>query len=118
MTQQPAGVAIAVEPFLLRSLLHATLTRDGRVDSHLCPLAADPVTWATEIGARMLVVSKPVRCSDLCVVLLSSAGETILVSYEGACQRFAYAGTAQLCDQIATHAATLMGGQPASSTYG
>lgn len=99
--EQAIRVAVAVNPLLLRSALHAALAADGRFEAYLCLPAADPVTFAKDSGAQMLVVSEPVQCADVCVIELSPPGRTVSVINEGACQQLPYSGTAELFDRIA-----------------
>jgi hypothetical protein len=108
----PIAVAVCVEPFLLRSALHAALVADGRFAPSLCPVDEAPSTWGPASGARMLLTSEHVAHPDLCVVTLSFPGETVSVCYSGACTESTYVDTADLCDQLVEQAAVVHRASP------
>lgn len=94
---------MCVEPFLLRSTLHAALAVDERFASLLCPIEADPALWGPASGAPIILASEPLEHPDRCVVVLSVPGEIVSISYSGACQELTYVDIPSLCDQLIEH---------------
>jgi hypothetical protein len=74
------SVALAVDPFLLRSALHSGLAADPRLEVLLCPSSDDPLEFAHRMGAQVLLTSKPVKVADVRVVVLDSAGVTLTLA--------------------------------------
>jgi hypothetical protein len=101
----PVSVAVCVDPFLLRSTLHAALAADGRFTSYLCPVDEDPSSWGPASGARVLLASEPVAGHDLCVVLSSVAGGTVTASCSGPGTTLDCVDMATLRNYLIEHAA-------------
>lgn len=103
----PVKVAVAVDPFLLRTALHRTLAADKRFNAYQCPPGKDPLACAADVGAQMLMVSKPLHSSRLCVVVVSPLDRAIHITSRGNRRRLAYADMAGLLDQVAEQAVRL-----------
>ncbi len=101
-------VTVAVRPFLLRSSLHAALASDDRFEVSLCPLDGEPVSWAQNFGSQVLVVSEPVRAADMCVVMLSHAGDTVAFSNGDECRQLTYDGMSAFSDELAAASQSLI----------
>jgi hypothetical protein len=109
----PLRVTVAVDPFLLRSSLHAALESDSRFDAYLCPVDEEPVACAEESDSQVLVVSQPVKTTNRCVVLLSHPGDNVALSYGNVCQQLTYGGMAAFRDELAASAEALLAGNRA-----
>lgn len=96
-------MAVCVEPFLLRSTLHAALAEDERFVPSLCPIEADPALWGPASGASIILASEPLQRPELCVVVLSPPNETVSVTYSGACLELTYVDIPSLCNQLIEH---------------
>lgn len=107
-------VVVAVDPFLVRSALHAALVADSRLDARLCPLGEDALSLTLASGAQMVVVSRPLAASELCVVLLSPVDQTARITYGTWCQRLDYDDMASLCDLLGQQAPLFAAGNVAS----
>ncbi len=101
-TRGPIRVAVAVDPFLARSALHATLEQDDRFDARLCPIDEDAVAHAAAVEAHILIVSKSAQGAAMCVVLVSDSTGTVQLSYAGARQDVGYVSSSELRDQLAS----------------
>lgn len=62
-------LAVAVDPFLLRSAVYAILAADTRFNVVLCPLGEDPAEFARATEASVLLTSTPVEADVPAVVL-------------------------------------------------
>ena len=94
----PLRVAVAADPFLLRTALHSTLAADNRFDAYQCLPGKDPLVCAASLGAQMLLVSKPMPSSGLCVVVVSELDRSIHITSRGNRRRLAFADMAGLRD--------------------
>jgi hypothetical protein len=94
-------VTVAVDPFLLRSSLHAALETDSRFDACLCPVNSDPLAFAQQSHSHVLVVSEPVDAPDRCVVVLAQPGNDVAISHVSVCRNLTYAGMAAFRDELA-----------------
>jgi hypothetical protein len=103
----PVRVAVCVQPFLLRSTLHAALEADDRFAAYLCPIDGDPAVWGPASGAQIMLASEPILGRDLCVLLLSSPGETVSDSYSAAGEELTYVDIPTLRNQLIEHSAAL-----------
>lgn len=99
---------MAVDPFLLRSSLHAALETDSRFDARLCPVNSDPLTFAEQSQSQVLVVSEPVDAPDRCVVVLSQPGNDVEISHRSVCRHMSYVGMAAFRDELAASARSVL----------
>jgi len=100
-------VAVAVDPFLLRSALHAVLAADPRFEVALCPAAVDPAACAETAGAQVLLTSEPVDAVHVCVVTLSITSEALQLTVDGERREVSGTSWASLCDWLAEELAGL-----------
>ena len=86
-----------MEPYLLRSAMHAALSRDPRIDAVLMPQEPDVRLQARHADVDALIVSHRVVRSDAVVIHVSAAG-TVAVLSGPTISQLPYEGIESLAD--------------------
>ena len=76
-------MAVGVDPYVLRTAVHAVLALDGRFDAILLPDTDDLMSEAEAADAVLVLVSRPVRGSKVRVARLSEGLQVLEVAEAG-----------------------------------
>ena len=88
-----ARIAVATDPFILRTGLHQCLSRDSRLESVLLPRGKsrdENLALSHEVDA--VIVSEPMEVPDTLVVTYSPTGNTLELSRHGKKRTVPYRG--------------------------
>ena len=76
-------VAVGVDPYVLRTAVHAVLALDSRFDAILLPDTDDLASEAEAADAALLLVSRPIEGSKMRVAWLSEGLRVLEVTEAG-----------------------------------
>ena len=83
MDSRRMRVEVGVDPYVLRTAVHAVLSLDSRFDAILLPDTDDLAREAEAADAVLLLVSRPVEGSKVRVARLSESFQTLEVTEAG-----------------------------------
>ncbi len=83
MDSRRMRVAVGVDPYVLRTAVHAVLALDSRFDAILLPDTDDLMSEAEAADAVLLLVSRPVEGSKVRVARLSEGLQVLEVAEAG-----------------------------------
>ncbi|MCA1727002.1 MAG: hypothetical protein LC722_04945 [Actinobacteria bacterium] len=92
-------VGIGIEPFFVRSAVHAALARDSRIDAFLLPADPNAQLQARDVDADALVMSHATSRTGLPVLVLFPDG-SVEAFFGAAWRRAQTTGIPELADLI------------------